>query len=156
MWQTITDSEMHTTGQLYILGVFAKLHGTHLSESVFTFLSLCKWAPHVIPNLHPPQSPPWPYQPTALLSARSGCSTVARRPIWTLRSRSLLFRVSPHLVASAAPPFGRSRPSPAPAATPSGRCDVARSGRRPLPIWPHPLRPPPDPPALDLADVAPS
>jgi hypothetical protein len=121
---------------------------------LYLYISLCKWAPHVIPNLHPPQSPPWPHQS---LQSCSPPDLAAPPPLAARSGRSVTTRSAAARSRSGRLPIWSLRPPPAPAASPSGRCAAARSffGHRhiwPLRCRPLPLRPPPTP---DLAGAAP-
>jgi hypothetical protein len=167
--------------QVIFLGIFAKFYGTHLSDPVSTLffsfsLSLCKWAPPVIPNLplsvptmaaaelptpplYPIPAPPALAAPSAarseLAATRSGCSW--RRP---LRAR---LRVHLSELAGAAPPRARPRPHLGElAARPSGRSRprphlAELAGAHPWPISrrlsllaprPWPISPRPSSPTL--------
>jgi hypothetical protein len=96
-------------------------------------LSLCKWVPPVIPNLHLSQSPPWPHQPPSAAplpdpgAARFSCS---RHRLLRARRRTLwLFPAPP---APSSPPRApvrarRRRPCPSSPTSASRRARRART-----------------------------
>jgi hypothetical protein len=84
------------------MGIFAKFQGTHLSDPVSTLFSLCKWAPHVIPNLTPPNPHHGRTAPNliALPLYRSRCHPSTRSRLHPLRP----------LPAPAVPAAGQASP----------------------------------------------
>jgi hypothetical protein len=91
-----------------MLGIFAKLCETHLSDHVSSLLlSLCKWALPIILN-SPPQSPPWP---DPYLGA---APVAAARPLLSSQCRPPLAEVgAAHpWPRSASPTPGRARCCP--------------------------------------------
>jgi hypothetical protein len=169
MWQIITGSRWHTTGWLYILDIFVKLHRTHLSDScLYFFLALYASGSHMSPlTYHPiptmakpkPTTPPAPaaarFSRSAARSSRSaaqsGCSTA--RSGWRLHESAWIdmhhpirpLRLPPDLTGAALsmPRLCMRRLLAVLAAqlgTPRGRCDE-HSGKFPSIMKPRFNRP---------------